>query len=105
MIGLDKYKKELDKKERNRKKIYKKIMEEILTNIGIYIRENVDYYEHIFPLHKNREDEYDLEEALIYVSTNIQKDVEFKKIMVEIEYDKPNKLTFYWDINKYLQET
>jgi hypothetical protein len=99
-LNLEKYAQQKKDKERQRKKCYKKVLEQINNIIMIKMDHGANSIKYTIPMFIIGESEYDPLESIEYVIKKLTKQMLFKRIVTKIEIYDPNILYIEWDLDK-----
>jgi len=100
MLNLDKFTKLQKKRKSNKKKCYKRILKQIITNVEINISQESNFIFFEMEPFIIGEAEYDMLECVNYLINKIKEDSNFKKILDSINFYEPNLLYIKWDMTK-----
>lgn len=99
-LNLEKYAQIKKDKEKQRKKCYKNILQQINNIIMIKMDHGANNIIYTIPMFIIGESEYDPLESIEYVIKKLTKQLLFKRIVTKIEIYDPNSLYIEWDMSK-----
>jgi hypothetical protein len=99
MINLDKYSKLKKKRNEIKKKSYKKVLKQIISEVESIMIQDIDFIVFEVEPFLIGVIEYDMLECIDYVINKINKDESFKKILAQVNFFEPNILYIKWDLS------
>lgn len=100
MLNIDKYVKLKKEQKENKKKCYKKVLKQIISEIESVMIQDVDFIVFEVEPFMIGEIEYNMLECIDFVINKINKDESFIKISGQIHFFEPNTLYIKWNLNK-----
>jgi hypothetical protein len=100
MLNLDKFAKLKKQREINKKKCYKTVLKQIISNVEMTISQDINFLFFEMEPFVIGEADYDMLECVNYIIDKINEDKNFKKILEQIHFYEPNLLFIKWDLSK-----